>query len=309
VIGLEHVRVALPFDSLHYTPHYLALSLGCFEREGVEVEQTIPAHGVARALLTGDADVGLSGPMRALGTIDRGEGQLVCLAEVASRAAFFLLGRTPAPDFAWRDLSGRRVLAFAEAAMSRLCLEYLLDRHGVRPGAVEVVSDVPTATAVERFLTGRADYLLQGQPLAERLLAGGRAHLAAALGPALGPLAFSAYLATPRGLAERAPAVDGVLRALTRALRWLHGHPPEESADRVAAIFPGEERPVLVAGLRRLLGGRTWPAEPILRRPGFDALVEILLLRGFIKRSYLYDALVDTSRAEAAVRVVGRESA
>ena len=128
----EHVRVALPFHSLHYTPHYLALALGCFEREGVEVEQTIPAHGVARALLTGDADVGLSGPMRALGTMDRGEGQLVCLAEVASRAAFFLLGRTPAPDFAWRDLSGRRVLAFAEAATPRLCLEYLLDRHGVR---------------------------------------------------------------------------------------------------------------------------------------------------------------------------------
>lgn len=306
---MEHVRIALPFHSLHYTPHYLALALGCFEREGVEVEQALPAHGVARALLTGDADVGLSGPMRALAAIDRGEGQLVCVGEVASRAAFFLLGRTAAPGFAWRDLSGRRVLAFAEAPTPRLCLEYLLDRHGVRPGAVEVVADVPSATAVERFLAGRADYLLQGQPLSERLLSGGRAHLVAALGPALGPLAFSAYLATPRVLAERAPALDGVLRALARALRWLQGHPPEESAERVAAIFPGEERPVLVAGVRRLLGGRTWPADPILRRPGFDTLVEILLLRGFIKRSYPYDAVVDPGRAEAATRAVARESA
>jgi NitT/TauT family transport system substrate-binding protein len=228
----------------------------------------------------------------------------VCLAEVASRAAFFLLGHKAAPDFAWRDLSGRRVLAFAEAATPRLCLEYLLERHGLRAGAVEVVPDVPTAIAVERFLAGRADYLLHGQPLAERLLAGGRAHLAAALGPALGPLAFSAYLATPRVVAERTPALDGVLRALAGALSWLHGHTPEESAEQVAPVFAGEERPVLVAALRRLRAGRTWPADPILRRPGFDTLVEILLLRGFIKRSHAYDAVVDAGRAEAAARAV-----
>ena len=301
---LEHVRVALPFDSLHYTPHYLARALGFFTQEGIEVEQGIPAQGVARALLAGDADVGLSGPIRALGALDRGEGQIVCLAEVASRAAFFLLARAAAHDFAWRDLSGRRVLAFAEAATPRLCLEYLLDRHGVRAGSVEVVPDVPTATAVQHFLTGRADYLLQGQPLAERLIASGQAHLVAPLGPALGPLAFSAYLATPRVLAERTPALDGVLKALARALRWLHGHPPEEIAEQVAPTFPGEERPVLVSGVRRLLGGRTWPPDPVLRRPGFDTLLEILLLRGFIKRSYPYDALVDTSRAEAAARAV-----
>jgi NitT/TauT family transport system substrate-binding protein len=301
---LEHVRFALPFHALHYTPHYLAQALGLFAREGVEIEQATPAQGVARALLTGDADVGLSGPIRALGALDRGEGQLVCLAEVASRAAFFLLGRTPAPEFTWRDLGGRQVLAFAEAATPRLCLEYLLDRHGVRAGAVEVVPDVPTAAAVERFLAGRAEHLLQGQPLTERLVAGGRAYIAAGLGPALGPLAFSAYLTTPRVIAERAPALDGVLRALARALRWLHGHSPDEIAEQVAPTFPDEEPRVLVSGVRRLLGGRTWPPDPILRRPGFDTLQEILLLRGFIKRSYPYDTVVDASRAEAAARAV-----
>jgi NitT/TauT family transport system substrate-binding protein len=226
----------------------------------------------------------------------------VCLAEVASRAPFFLLARTAAPGFTWRDLSGRRVLAFAEAATPRLCLEYLLERHGVRGGTVDVVSDVPTATAVQRFLAGRADYLLQGQPLTERLLAGGRAHVAAALGPALGPLAFSAYLVTPRAIAERTPALDGALRALARALRWLHGHAPEEVAELVAPTFPGEERPVLATAVRRLLAGRTWPADPVLRRPGFDTLLEILLLRGVIKRIYPYDTVVDADRAEAAAR-------
>jgi NitT/TauT family transport system substrate-binding protein len=304
---VERVTFVLPFHTVFYTPHYLALALGLFAAEGVDVEQATAAvpNGVARALLAGAADVGLSGPIRALGAADRGEGRLLCVAEVNSRAGFFLLRRAPAHDFAWRDLIGRRVLVFGEAPTPRLCLEYLLQRHGVSPGAVDLVADVPTPQAVERFVAGRADYLLQGQPVTERLLASGQAHLAAALGPALGPVAFSAYLVTPRLLAERGPALDAVLRALYRAQRWLHQHRPDEIAAQVAPVFADEARPVLVAAIRRYVAARTWAADPILRRPGFDALQEVLLLRGFIKKSHPYDAVVDTTRAQAAVRTVG----
>jgi len=304
---MEHVRFALPFQTVFYTPHYLAVALGYFAEEGIDLEPLLPPppNGVARALLAGHADVGLSGPIRALGALDRGEGQLVCVAEVNSRVGFFLLGRSAAHDFAWRDLVGRRVLVFAEAPTPRLCLEYLLERHGVRVGSVDLVADMPAAQAVERFLAGRADYLLQGQPVAERLLASGQAHVAVALGSALGPMAFSAYLVTPRLMSERPHVLDAVLRALYRAQRWLHRHEPDEIASRVAPAFPGEERMVLAAAVRRYLAGRTWAADPILRRPGFDALQEVLLLRGFVKRSHPFDAVVDTSRAEAAVKAVG----
>jgi NitT/TauT family transport system substrate-binding protein len=304
---MEHVRFVLPFHQVTYAPHYLALALGFFAAEGVEVEQAVAEApgGVGRALFGGEADIALGGPFRALAALDRGEGRLVCVAEVVSRAGFFLLGRTPADAFAWRDLTGRRVLVFADALTPRLCLEYLLERHGVSPAAVDLVGDLPTPRAVELFLAGRADYLLQAQPAAERLLAAGQAHLVAALGPALGPVAFSAYLVPPRGLSERPHALEAALRALARALTWLRAHGPEEAAAHLAAVFPGEERPVLAAAIRRYQRTRTWPADPILRRPGFDALQEVLLLRGLIKRSHPYEALVDTTRAEVAVRAVG----
>jgi NitT/TauT family transport system substrate-binding protein len=304
---MEHVRFICPFHTVFYTPHYLALALGLFAEEGIEaVHGTASApNGVARALQAGEVDVGLSGPIRALGALDRGEGRLVCVAEVNSRAGFYLLSREPAHDFAWRDLAGKRVLVFAEAPTPRLCLEYLVERHGLGPSAVEMVADLPADQAVARFLAGRADYLLQGQLVTERLLAGGQAHLAAGLGPALGAIAFSAYLVTPRLLAERGSVLDGALRAFSRALRWLHQHPADEVADRVAPMFPGEARPVLAAAIRRYLAGKTWPIDPVLRRPGFDTLQEVLLLRGFIKKSHPYEAVVDTAHAEAAVKAVG----
>jgi len=304
---MEHLRVVAPFQTVFYTPHFLAVGLGLFAREGIEVEHAmaVPPNGVARALYSRDADIALSGPIRALGAADRGEGRLVCVAEVNSRVGFFLLRRGPVRDFAWRDLIGRRVLVFGEAPTPRLCLEYLLERHGISPTAVDLVSYLPTELAVERFLEDRADYLLQGQPVAERLLAGGRAHLAAPLGPALGPLAFSAYLMTPRLLAERGDAVEAALRALCRAQQWLHSHPAEEIAAQVAFAFP-DDLSILPAAIQRYLATRTWATDPVLRRPGFDALQEVLLLRGFVRRTHPYEELVDTRHAEAAVRAVSQ---
>ncbi len=302
---MEHVRFAVPFQTVFYTPHYLARALDLFAREGLEVAHAAATpDGLARALLAGEADIGLSGPLRALGALDRGQAPLVCVAEVCSRVGFFLLGRGPVRDFAWRDLAGRRVLVFAETPMPRLCLEYLLERHGMGLGRVDLATDLPSPLAVEHFLADRADYLLQGQPVAERLMDGGRAHLAASLGSALGPVAGSAYLVTPRFLAERPHVVDAALRALYRAQRWLAGHTPEEIAAQVAPACPDDEPAIVVAAIRRYLAGRTWAADPVLRRPAFDALQEIVLLRGFVKRSHPYEEVVDTAHAEAAVRAV-----
>jgi NitT/TauT family transport system substrate-binding protein len=303
---MEHVRFLVPFQTVFYTPHYLALARGLFAAEGLEVEQgtAVTPNGVSRALLSGEADIGVSGPIRALGVLERGEGRLTCVAELNSRVGFFLLNRAPQPDFEWQRLAGRRVLVFSEAPTPRLCLEYLLERHGVSLASVDMAADLPGPLAVEHFLAGRADYLLQGQPVVERLLAGGRAHVAAGLAGALGHVAFSAYLVTPRFMADRPAALEAALRALYRAQLWLRGHPPEETAAAVAPMFPGEEERLLVAAIRRYLAARTWAADPVLRRPGFDTLQEILLLRGFVRRSRPYESVVDTSHAEAAIRAV-----
>jgi hypothetical protein len=71
----------------------------------------------------------------------------------------------------------------------------------------------------------------------------------------------------------------------------------------VAWAFPGLERPVC---WRRspLPGDADAVADPVLRRSGFDALQEVLFLRGFVRRRHPYEELVNTERAEAAVRDV-----
>jgi NitT/TauT family transport system substrate-binding protein len=303
---VEHLRVVEAERALVHAPHYLAAALGCFEREGLvaDLRTADDPPALLRLLQSGEADLALAGPRRALVAADRGEGPVRCVAEVAGRAAPYLLGRAPT-DLAWSALAGRRVLTVGDSPTPRLCLEYLVERHGGQPGQVEIVGGLSPERAADLFLAGRADYLLVGQPAAEALLAAAQAHVAAAFGPALGPLPGAAYLATPRWLAERGDAVEAALRALARALRWLAGRAPVEAAARLGPAFPGVDPAVLGAAVRRYQAARTWGPDPVLRRPGFDALQEILLLRGAIRRTHAYDTLVETDRAERARRAGG----
>src|SRR5262249_26688585 len=250
---MEHVRFALPFQTVFYTPHYLAVALGCFAEEGIEPEQLVPPppNGVARALLAGHADVGLSGPIRALGALDRGEGRLVCVAEVNSRVGFFLLGRPAAHDFAWRDLVGRRVLVFAEAPTPRLCLEYLLERHGIRLASVDLVDDVPAAQAGEA-----------GPPAGPAARRAARRRRPGAGGRRAGAGA------RPHGL-QRVPgdpAAHG--RAAVRPRRRAAGALPGAALARPAA--PGRDRRAGRAGLSRGGAGGPDRGDPAL--PGWPDL-------------------------------------
>ena len=63
---MDSVRIILRFHSLFYTPHFVAMYLGVFERQQVGVEVRTAKSGVelANALLKGEAELGLSGPIR-----------------------------------------------------------------------------------------------------------------------------------------------------------------------------------------------------------------------------------------------------
>ena len=57
------MRVAEVTHSVFYAPQYVALEKGYFEEEGLDVELTLTAgaDNVMAAVLSGDADIGLSG--------------------------------------------------------------------------------------------------------------------------------------------------------------------------------------------------------------------------------------------------------
>lgn len=302
---LRPLTVLMPFYTPFYAPLAAGAALGHFREEGLDVRWQAAAvfgKSTVEALLDGSIEISLGGLMRSLDLADRGGPFLPHFAEVCSRSGFFLLARAPMPTFRWSDLAGKTVIGFAEAPTPWQCMLTVLRRNGVDPASVRIERDRPVAEALAAFRAGHGDFFEQTQPIVERLLAGGEAHLVASMGEATGPVPFTSYMTTPEFLRREPETVLRFTRALYRTQRWLAGHDAKAVAETIAPGFPDIEPVILERAVDRFSKQDTWSRDPILRRPGFDYLQEILQTGGFIRKPHRYEDLVDTTIAE---RVVG----
>lgn len=301
---MDTLRVMQRFHALFYTPQFVALRLGVFEEEGLRIELTTAMSGaeLSAKVLGGDADVGLSGPIRTLELAEQGSRiRLISFIEVNSRDGFFVLGRGPQPKFQWADLVGSRFVLFAEAPTPWLCLQHVLRNYGVDAGVIQLLTSLPTEEAVATFLRGDADYLEQSQPIVEMLLNSGRASIVASEGEAVGALPFSAYLTTPAFAASHAEVLRRFARAFYRAQQWLPRHSAAEISDLIAPSFPDIESTIRTHALARYLQQNTWASDPLLRQEGFEYLQDILLGAGFITKRYPYAEHVNVEFAQHAM--------
>jgi NitT/TauT family transport system substrate-binding protein len=297
------LRVVVAFHSIFYAPLPVAIRGGHFAAEGLEVDPETPAlaGGTVDALLSGVADVSLSGIMRSFELLDRGGARLVHFAAVNDRNGFFLLSREPRPRFAWSDVVGRTIISFGGAPTPWLCMQAVLRRHGVDPARVTFRRDLSTPDAIAAFRAGQADFIEHGPPVIDQLVADGTGHLVASMGEATGPVPFSSFMATPEMLTKQRDVLLRFVSGLYRAQRWMAASTAQEIAAVVAPVFGDIDPVIRVAAVERYLKQSTWAPDPVLTRRGYDTLQDILLAAGFIKKPHPFEALVDTDIARAAV--------
>jgi NitT/TauT family transport system substrate-binding protein len=196
---------------------------------------------------------------------------------------------------------GKTIISFAEAPTPWQCMLTVLRRNGVDPATVRIERHRPGPEALAAFRGGHGDFFEQTQPIVEQLLAGGEAHLVASMGEATGPVPFTSYMTTPEFLRREPDTVLHFTRALYRTQRWLASHDSKDIADAIKPGFPDIAPTILERAVGRFARQGTWSSDPILRRPGFDYLQDILKSGGFISKTHRYEDLVDTAIAEQAV--------
>ena len=306
-MSLRPLTVLMPFYTPFYTPLAAGAALGHFREEGLEVTwQAAAAYGKSTvdAVLDGSIKISLGGLMRSFDLADRGGRLLPHFAEVCSRSGFFLLSRKPMPDFRWTDLVGKTVISFAEAPTPWQCMLTVLTRNGVDPATVRIERNRPVPEALAAFRSGHGDFFEQTQPIVEQMLASSEAHLVASMGEATGPVPFTSYMTTPEFLRREPETVLHFTRAVYRTQRWLARQGAQTIAETIAPDFRDIDRGVIQRAIERFKKQDTWARDPLLRRPGFDYLQDILQTGGFIKKTHRYEDLVNTAIAERAVREV-----
>ena len=303
--GRRPLRLMETWRSIFYTPIYVSVAGGFLEREGLDVLfSTCPpqfSHPLS-ALHHDAADIVQSGIMRSIIASDWGaETVPLHFAKINSRDGFFILGRQPQEEFDWETLRGSSVIPVGFSPMPWASFQYALRRHGLEPSDLDLRTGLSLPDAVAAFREGEAEYVHVAEPVVQQLIADGAGHLLAALGPENGHLAYSSFAATHRFLVEQEDTVARFTVGFARALHFLSSADPVEVAQDVAEFFPETSEEVLSAAIGRYQEQEQWPINPILRRPEFDNLHDILLAAGMCRERQPYEKVVTTDIAEVAV--------
>jgi NitT/TauT family transport system substrate-binding protein len=303
---MPRITIGVAFHSPFYSPLFVARRMGAFRDEGLDVTVVVPPPGGTIDMLEkGQAPLVLSGVMRSFVLADRGGQNLIAIAEVNSRDGFFILSRTPAPNFAWRDLEDKTLALFGLAPTPWMCLQTAVREQGGDPSRIRALPGLDIPQGVAALKEGRADFLQAGQPTAAELIRDRVAHLAGAQAPIVGHVPYSSFVVTDETRRRQPELCAAAVRALARALAWIAAHDGAAIAGLIAPEFPETRTETLAEAVTALKDVGIWSDGPRQDREAFDRLGRMLVAGGLIRTAAKYDVLVDDSFAEAAVRAAG----
>lgn len=291
---MTQIHIMALRHSAFYSPLLMTMAGGFLQDEGLDHTYTVatPARRVPAALEDGSCHVAQSAVATSFAELEKGaRPDIVHFAQINERDGFFLAGRRAEPDFQWAQLVDRTVLVdhfFQPMAM----FKYALHRQGVDVARVKVV-DAGDVDAIDRaFRRGQGDYVHQQGPAPQQLERDGLGCVVAAVGDAIGPVAFSSLCARRDWL--RSDEARAFTRAYRRARALTGAAPAQEIAARQAeaGFFPGIDREVLadtIAAYQRL---GCWGGEVAISHGAYERLLDVFLHSGGITRRHAFEAAI-----------------
>ncbi len=303
--ALTTVRVNEVTHSVFYAPQYVAMSLGFFEEEGLQVELTNGggADKVMTAVVSGQSDIGLAGPESCIYVYNQGkEDYPVIFAQLTKRDGSFLVGRTD-EDFSWENLRGKTIIGGRKGGVPEMTLEYVMAQNGVTPHVDAVVdTSVQFNMMAGAFTGGQGDYVALFEPTATEVVEAGKGYILCSIGEESGEIPYTAYFASQSYMAENPAVVQGFTNAIARAQRWIAQHSDREVAEAMAAQFPDTSVELLEKVTARHRAIDAWNSTPVMEQAALERLETVMEHAGELTREQWvdFDKLVDNSFAEAA---------
>lgn len=280
--------------SAFYSPLLMSIAGGFLRDEGLTPSYSLatPERGVPDSIRDGSCHVAQSAVATSFSELEQGGSvDIVHFAQINARDGFFIAAREPDPDFNWSKLQGHKVLVdhfFQPLAM----LKYALNKQDVAFSALEVIDAGSVDQIEQAFRNGTGDYVHMQGPAPQQLEHEGLGHVVAAVGDAVGPVAFSSLCASREWLAT------DMARAFMRAYRKSLSYVIEAPADEIAAreleegFFPGTNRSVLSSTIRAYQRLGCWENDPSISRTSYENLLDVFLYSGLITTRHPFEMAV-----------------
>ncbi len=292
------IRINEVTHSIFYAPLYLADALGYFSDEGYEITLTNGggADATMAAVLSGGADVGFCGPEAAI-YVNKGDSDdsPKVFGQLTKRDGSFLVGRTPQPDFKWSDLNGKEILAGRKGGVPAMTFEYV-----VKSGNIDCTLnyDVAFNMMTPAFESGIADYCTMFEPVASEYQAQGKGYIVASVGQESGEIPYTCFMAKQSYINKNGEAVDALLKAVTRAVKYINETDSDTVAGYLTKYFDGTSKTSIKMSLDSYKSIDAWVTNMAMKEAAFNKLQDVIELAGELDGRVKFGDVVITDAAQ-----------
>jgi NitT/TauT family transport system substrate-binding protein len=206
----------------------------------------------------------------------------VHFAQINQRDGFFLAGRQEDPEFQWKTLEGKTLLA-DHGLQPLVMLKYAVKHNGADWKQIKVIDAGTPDKMVAAFKAGTGDYLhLQGPVTVGEVIV--------SVGASMPPVAFSS-LCCSRSYQDT-EGYRTFLKTYTRAREWVRMAPAEEVAMKEAAFFPGVDSEILTAAVRRYQEVGCWEGGIEITRDLYEQALTVFQSAGGIAWRHSFEEVV-----------------
>lgn len=290
--------------SIFYAPQYVALELGYFKDEGLNVDLVtgFGADKTMTAVLSGEAEIGFMGSESSIYVYSEGaKDYVVNFAQLTQRAGNFLVSRDLNEEFKWENMKGKEVIGGRAGGMPQMVLEYILKKNNINPSTdLKIIQNIDFGYTAEAFSSGTGDYTVEFEPSATALENADAGKVVASLGVASGMVPYTSYASKKGYIEENPEIIQSFTNAIQRGLEYVNTHTPEQIAEVIKPQFPETDIEDLKIIVKRYYEQDTWKENAVFEEESFELLQDILEEAGELKEKVPYRSLVTTDFAQKA---------
>lgn len=302
---LTKLTVSEVTHSVFYAPQYLAINLGFFKDEGIDIEliNSAGADKVMTAVLSNDVQIGFAGPEASIYIYNEGSKDFAqVFAQVTKRDGSFLISRESG-DFKWEDLKGKHILPGRKGGVPYMTLQYVLNKHGLNTETdLNFDNSISFDAMASAFVSGTGDYVTVFEPIATSFEIENKGHIVASVGEAADEIPYTAYFAKKSYIESNPEIIQKFVNAIYRGQTWVDTHSAEEIAEELLVSFPDTNLEVLTKVVERYKSIDAWNTTPIMTKESFERLQEVMTNAGELEKVAPYEEIVNNRFAEESIK-------
>ena len=292
--NLVNLSLAEVTHSVFYTPLYVSIENGYFEKEGININLLLTpgADKVSAAVLAGDAQIGLAGAESAIYILKENQKDfLQIFCGLTKRDGQFLMGRNLEKDFTLNDLKGKEILVGRSTGMPALNFLNALKNSNIDPKTININYSVDFAALSGTFIGGTGDYVNLFEPNATLLEKEGYGYSLLSIGKLSGEMPYTAFYAKKSFVNNNKELLKKFINAINEGLKFTMNNDSNTIAKVIINQFPDTNIKDLANNIERYKEADSWLNNYYIQEKLVTNLEDLLMDNNLIDNYVNYNQL------------------